>query len=523
MYFKHFLDRKGFVMVLLALTALLLAGAVFMSSAQDEGVLRVGMVAPVVLEPEQISNDPELAFNRAIYDTLIVVSPTDSSIVGNLATEWTVSDDGLTYTLTLAEGVTFHDGSPFSSADVVFTFNRLKEMGSPALALLGEYQVSAPDAQTVVFTLPAPNNAFVYGIAAPQTAILKDGVETPNDVAEGDSPYANFNGTGPFILTEYTPGVGGHALFEKNPNYWVQDQPALNGLELVFFGDTDAQISALIGGEVDFIFKVPFNQLERLEGEDGITVIQAETAQHAVIRLRTDEGFVGSDVRVRQALKYATDRTFLNDLLLNGRGVVGHNDPIAPVHQFYNPDFQSNSYDPVKACELLAEAGIESLEGTLYAPIAFEYADLAATLQQMWGDTGCINVQIETVEEGLFYDFSNPNNYFEVELGITGWGHRPSPLILLRLAYVQSGIESGWNESRWWDPELEELVAEANSTTDNARLQEIYNRISEIFEESGPIIVPYFAPLIGATRDNVTGLTMDPFPGLTDYRTVSVG
>jgi len=142
-------------------------------------------------------------------------------------------------------------------------------------------------------------------------------------------------------------------------------------------------------------------------------------------------------------------------------------------------------------------------------------------LQQQWS-AGCINVNIEVVDEGLYYDFSNPNNYFEVELGITGWGDRPSPQILLRQAYVAAGIESGYNESRFSDPEVEALVDEASRTTDNDARREIYAQISQIFLERGPIIIPYFAPLFGGIRDTVQGLQIAPFPGLTDFRTVSI-
>jgi len=501
---------------------LLLIGAIS-TQAQDGGILRVGMNPPAVLDPAQISNDPELALNRAIYDYLVEVNPVDSSIIPEIGTSWTISDDGLTYTFTIAEGVAFHDGSALTSADVAFSFQHLKDVSSRALSLLGDYEVSAPDATTVTFTIPERNSVFLYGLASPQAVILKDGTTEANVLGEGDAAFANFNGTGPFILTAYTPGVGGKAVFTRNDNYWKEGQPKLAGMEQIYFADVDAQINALLSGEVDFIFKLPLAQVGTLGQNENVNVILTQTAQHAVIRLRTDAGHAGEDVRVRQALKYATDRDFLNDLLLDGLGTVGHNDPIAPAYGiFYNPDFQDIAYDPDKACELLSEAGIETLEGKLYAPIAFEYADLAATLQQMWGETGCINVEIETVEEGLYYDFSNPDNYFEVDLGITGWGHRPSPQILLRLAYVESGIESGWNESRYVDPRLEELVKQANETTDVEELKAIYAQVSEVFNDTGPIIIPYFAPLVSASSAAVTDLVVDPFPGLTDYRNVSV-
>jgi len=489
-------------------------------SAQEAGVLRVGMNAPVVLDPALHTNDPETALNRAIYDYLVEVAP-DSTIVPNLATDWTISEDGLTYTFNLASGVTFHDGSPFTAADVVYTFERLKEVSSPAINLLGsEYQVSAPDDATVVFTLTSVNADFLYGVAARQALIVKADETAPNTIGEGDAAYTSFNGTGPFILTQFDPGA--RAVFTANANYW-KGAPSLTGMEHVYIDDPVAQVDALLSGELDFIFKVPSNQISRLEGVEGVNVLSIATSQHPVIRLRTDAGSLGEDVRVRQALKYATDRDFLNELLLEGRGVVGNNDPIAPVFSFfYDGSIENQPYDPAQVCALLTEAGQNPLEATLYAPNAFEYPDLAAALQQMWAETGCINVDIQIREEGYYYDTTNPDNYFDVQLGITGWGARPSPQLLLSEAYVESGIATGFNESRFVNPEIETLVAQARATTDDEARREIYAQVSAIFREEGPIIIPYFAPLFGGTSARVENLTMAPFPGLTDFRTVSL-
>jgi peptide/nickel transport system substrate-binding protein len=508
------------VLLRMALLALMLLVLVVPAAAQSGGVLRVGMSEAVVLDPALHTNDSETALNRAIYDYLVEVLP-DSTIGANLATGWTVSDDGLTYTFTLREGVLFHDGSPLTSADVVYTFNRLKQVGSPALNLLGrDYEVSAPDALTVVFTIPSVNADFLYGVAARQALIIKDGEATPNMIMDGDNPYVHFNGTGPFILTNFSPGAG--ATFARNPNYW--GAVSLDGMEHIYINDAVAQVDALLSGELDFIFKVPIQQISRLEAASGVRVIQRATSQHPVIRVRTDAGRLGEDVRVRQALKFATDREQLNEILLDGRGIVGNNDPIAPVFSyFFDSSIENQTYDPARACELLAEAGIGTLTATLYAPNAFEYPDLAAVLQQQWAETGCINVDIQIREEGYYYDVSNPDNYFDVDLGITGWGDRPSPQILLREAYIESGIATYFNETRFSDPEVEVLVQQASQTTDNEARRAIYAQISRIFLERGPIIIPYFAPLFGAVRDNVQGLEMAPFPGLTDFRSVSLG
>lgn len=499
--------------------AILLAVSVFLSaavSAQDQGgTLVVGMNAPATLDPALHSNDPETAFNRAIYDYLIDVLP-DSTIVPNLASAWTISEDGLTYTFTLVEGVLFHDGSTFSSADVVFSFNRLKEQSSAALNLLGsEYEVSAPDASTVVFTLPEVNADFLYGVGSRWALIIKDGTETPNVLVEGDAPYANFNGTGPFVLQSFSPED--RATFVRNDNYWKEGLPYLDSLEFVFMDDPIAQVDAIRSGTADFIFKIPSDQFTSLEGVEGITTLQIPTSQHPVIRLRADAGFAGENPAVREALKFATDRAALNDLLLEGRGTVGHNDPISPIYSnYYDTAIVDQAYDPAQACTLLSEAGLtDGLNLTLYTPDSLGYPDLATVLQQMWAETGCINVEIEVRPENVYY---SSNEWAEVELGITGYGARPIPQQFLVEAYASDGL---YNESHWSDEELDALIVQAGQTTDDAARAGIYAQIAQIFHDRGPIIIPWFAPMLAAVSSDVQGLELAPFPGSTDFRQVS--
>lgn len=501
------------------ITALLVlvAGGVFSVQAQGS-TLRVGVVTPAVLDPAQGSNDSEVLFNRSIYDYLVETLP-DKSIAPNLATEWSTSEDGLTYTFTLASGVTFHDGSAFSSADVVFTFNRLKEIQSPAINVLGEFEVSAPDASTVVFTLAAANADFLYGVANRFALILKDGATTPNQIVEGDTPYVNFNGTGPFVLTNYD-AANGRATLSRNANYWKAGQPSLETLEFVFMDDPTTQVQALRGSEVDFIYKVTSDQIAALQGESGITVITQATNQHPVIRLRADSG-PGADPNVRQALKLATDRVFLNEVANDGQGIVGNNDPIGPgFGAFYDGSIAQPPYDPATACALLSEAGYaDGLNLTLYVPIALGYdTRLAPALKETWA-AACINVDIQAVPEGQYYDDTFPNNWLAAELGITPWSDQASPQSYLVQAYSSSGV---WNETRWSDVELDGLIAQAGATADPAARTPIYHQIAAIFAERGPIIVPWFASINGVVRSNVSGLTMAPFPGLTDFRTVQI-
>jgi peptide/nickel transport system substrate-binding protein len=272
---------------------------------------------------------------------------------------------------------------------------------------------------------------------------------------------------------------------------------------------------------VDHIFKIPSAQFSGLEGTAGIVPIQIATSQHPVIRLRADAGFAGENVLVRQAFKFATDRAALNDILLEGRGVVGHNDPIGPVYgAFYDATAEDQPYDPAQACALLTEAGYpDGIELTLFTPDSLGYPELATVLQQFWAEA-CINVTIEVRPESVYYStVDQPEDWFNVELGISGYGARPIPQQFLVEAYASTGI---YNEAHWVDEELDALIAEAGATADTEARAAIYSQISAIFRERGPIIIPWFAPMLGASSERVQGLVMNPFPGLTDYTTVSL-
>jgi peptide/nickel transport system substrate-binding protein len=511
------LNLRLWRIVMLSMLMLALVGGIFSVHAQGS-VLRIGLVTPKVLDPSQGSNDSEVLFNRSIYDYLVEAAP-DKSIIPNLATDWTISEDGLTYNFNLQPGVKFHDGSDFTSADVVFTFNRLKELKSPALNILGEFEVSAPDAQSVVFTLTTPNADFLYGVSNRFALILKDGTDQPNVIAEGDNPYASFNGTGPFTVTSFDAAAG-KAVLTKNANYWKAGQPLVDSVEFVFMDDPATQVNALRGGQVDFIYKIPTELVATLQGDSTINLIQKATNQHPVIRLRTDEG-PGTDVKVRQAFKYATDRDSLNQIVLQGQGIIGNNDPIGPgFGVFFDSKIENPTYDPEKAKALLAEAGYpDGIDMTLYTVMALGYdTALAPALKEQWEPAG-IRVDIQPVPESDYYDDAFPNNWLKAELGITGWSDQPTAQSYLVQAYQTGGI---YNETRWSNPDLDALITQAGVTTDETERAGLYAQIAEIFNTDGPIIVPWFAPIFGATTTKVEGLDMAPFPGLTDLRGVSV-
>jgi peptide/nickel transport system substrate-binding protein len=500
----------------------------------EEKVLRIGLRKLTTIDPALGANDPEVMFNRLQYDYLIEILP-DGTLEPSLATGWEVSEDGLTYTFDLRSGVTFEDGSSFGAEDVVFTFERLVSEGSSIVGLMGQnddgsatWTVEAEDELTAVFRLEEPNADFLYGVASRFAMILSSESEAVNEFGEGEDTYASFNGTGPFILEEYA--VDQSARFVANENYWG-GAPALDEIELIFFDDDQSQLDAFRSGALDFIIKVPDELVPALEQVPNATVLSRPTNTHPVVRVRTDEGSIGEDVRIRQAFKFATDRELLNLDALDGAGTVANNDPIGPTYgELYNPQ-DNREHNPARARELIAEVladgtgngyvveenGEARIEVPFYVGDTFEYALVAEFLQQQWQESN-IFVELNVVPENVYYA-EGDNNWLNTQLGMTAWGARPTPQEYLSVAYVEG---AAFNESRWANDELAQLAEEASRTADIEARAVLYDRISGIFLESGPIIIPYFRPVVAAHADRVQGLELHSFPGRTDFSEVDL-
>ncbi|NJL95145.1 MAG: hypothetical protein HC915_16210 [Anaerolineae bacterium] len=325
---------------------------------QSEGVLRVAWGTPVTLDPMFASADSEIAFLNAIYDYLVDTNAA-SELVPRLASSWKVSDDGLAYTFTLREGATFHDGSPFTPEDVVWTFQRLREDPESATGQLyaNVTDVTAGEDNTVTFTLAQTNPDFLYDISDNRAFILQ---------AEAQNIGEEFNGTGPFILEEYLPGD--RAVYRANEAYWA-GAPSLSGLEFIYFDDNQAAIAALEGDVVDVALRMDNATFLSLSGASGFNAVAIPTNGHDLVRLRADVE-PGNDPRVQQALKLATDRQALYDRVQLGFGAVGKDSPIGPQFgQYFNEAITLPERDPDAARALLAEAGYpDGLDLTLYVP-----------------------------------------------------------------------------------------------------------------------------------------------------------
>lgn len=306
---------------------------------------------PVTFDPTQSALIKTWFPWQLAFDGLILQQP-DGSFQPRLATDWTISDDGLVYTFNLREGVTFHNGEPFEADDVVYTFERAKADGIPyAQARVGVIDtVVALDTYTVQMTLSKFDSGFMNNLANTYpvgTAILN------REAAATSDPAVFMVGTGPFKMVSYAPER--ELVFEANKDYWEPDRPKVDNLIIRYIPEQQAQLAALQAGEVDIMFPVPETALV-LENDANVTLQEVVSAN--VVRLNVNSAHPPLDnVDVRRAISMAIDRQELVDAALLGKGAPSSHIPEAYAWSIAPEDQPYGTRDVAAAKQLLADAG----------------------------------------------------------------------------------------------------------------------------------------------------------------------
>ncbi len=470
-----------------------------------QGELRVALQPIVQTDPAFISSDPEIIIASSVYDYLVDVNP-QNTITPRLAREWTVSEDGKIYVFSLIENATFHDGTLFTADDVVWTFDRLRdpEVDSPTKDLYSNIEsVEATDQFEVTFTLKESNPFFLYDLSDNHALILK--ADTPD-------PVSDFMGTGPFKLVSYSPED--RLVVEANEDYFLRDRPMLEKIEFIFFNDQTAQVEALRSGQVDLVMLISADLFNTIREEPGLIPLEVATNSFDLVRLRADRA-PGDDPRLMQALRLATDRQAIFDLVLQGYGALGKDTPIGPMYsQYFDKDLQLPERDVEAAKQLLTEAGYpDGIDLVLHTPDTGNRPNLAVVLKDQWAEAG-IDVEVIVEPESVYY---GADGWLAVDLGITGWGSRPYPQF-----YIDTMLVCGanWNESHFCDDEFDRLAKLAGTTLNEDQRVDAYNQMQALLVDRGPTMIPYFFSQLGAISDKFSDFQMKPFPGRSDLSTV---
>lgn len=392
-----------------------------------------------------------------------------------LASDYEVSDDGLTYTFALRPDLQFSNGDPLTSADVKRTFEYFADPENGAnysSEFAAVSSIETPDDSTVVLTLDAPQTAFPQILADPLSAIVP---EEPLD-AEG-SPV----GAGPFMVTDYSKGVS--LTLEANPNFYNADAVGLDTIEMTFMPDAQTRVKALTGGQMDFIDYVPASDYESIDAAPGVTLDYAP-GLYGALQFNLTEGPL-SDPKVRQAIAYAIDTESLNEVGTLGYGTAGGGLPIASSSDYYDEDQATRfAQDADKAEQLLAEAGYEDgfSVGLLTTSQYFGYSERAQVIKSDLEEVG-ITVKIETGDYANMIAKGNAGDYDMMISGPPASMTDPTSLTGAFIGSPSFVRSYGIDEDLYAD-----LLREGARTPDGKERAAIYHELGEIYLEDVPFV-----------------------------------
>lgn len=406
---------------------------------------RVGIASSRLLKPDM---SPEYAFGEA-------------PLVGDLAEDWEISDDGLTYTFHLREGVLWHDidpvnGREFVADDVVATFEEIQERGFQAFMLSPVTSIEAPDDYTVVLTLSEPFAPLENYMASHHMWIL------PQEAFDGGyDPATKVIGTGPFQMVEWDRGVT--TVYERNPNYWEEGIPHVDGVQMPVVADQGARIAAFRAGETQLIGAVSPQETESLLSAMPDAELQTEVSGSPLMMFFNMEAEPFDQFEVRQALSMAIDREGLGEALWgNGErtGPVQRSLPTYSLSQDELADYQP--YDPDQAREILADAGVTDLSMAIITTAGYGPRIVNAT-EWIVADLAEVGVtaEIEVVDYATYISQRWPMVDYEVGVGLQTPFQEPDEWLYSQ--YHTDGSRNWWNIS---DPELDAMVEEQRTILD---------------------------------------------------------
>lgn len=479
-----------------------------------------GKVLSVQIGPNPETLDP--ALNSAVdggnmllhsHECLLVVDK-DGALAPGQAEKWETSEDGLTWTFTLRDGLKWSDGSDLTAKDFVYSWKRVCDPAVAApyaetvLGMVEGYdkaiegdadalQVSAPDDKTLVVKLSAPCTFFGSLAAFATLSPVQQATIEKNGDAWATSPDT-YVSNGPFMISEWEPGS--HITMSKNPNYWNADAVKLDAIKFNLIEDANAAYSAYQSGEVLMIKDVPTEEIPSLEGNEEFNVEPIIGTYYLNLNCEKE---MFKDARVRKAMSLAIDRKYVAETIMQGTYTAAGNFMGPGWKDTDGSDFMSNSNggktyidlenhtaNLEEAKALMAEAGYPNGEG--FPQITYNTNDIgyhkavAEYLQKAWGELG-IDLKVEVVEWASFTPMRRNGEY---EAARNGWvGDYDDPSNMLDLLYTTNGN----NDGKFSDPDYDAQMDIARSSLDPKERSEALHKAEDILmEEAGCVPVAYY-------------------------------
>ncbi|WP_226526504.1 ABC transporter substrate-binding protein [Metabacillus niabensis] len=458
------------------------------------------------LDPITTTEGETFKVTENIFETLLEYGEQDTTLHPGLAESWEVSDDALTYTLKLRQGVKFHDGTDFNADAVVFNFNRWMSGNAddfPYYTMFGGFkgeeghvikEIKALDEYTVEFTLNRPQAPFLKNLA-----MSPFGIASPTAVEEyGDDFRKNPVGTGAFKFVEWKQND--RIVLEKNESYWMEGFPKLNQVIFRVIPENTARLNALTNGEIDLMDGVNNSDEATVTNNDQLQLIERPSMNVGYLGFTTNRPPFDNKL-VRQALNHAIDKQGIIDAFYGGKAEAAKN-PMPPSIEGYNNEIEDYPYDLEKAKELLAEAGYpDGFDMDLWAmPVARPYMPegmkVAEVIQASFAEIG-VKAEIQSVDWATYLEKAAKGEFDAYMLGWTGDNGDPDNFLYTLLDKDSIGSN---NYSYYSNDELHDVLINAQKETEQDKRNELYKQAQEIIHEDAPWVpLVHSTPLLAGT------------------------
>jgi peptide/nickel transport system substrate-binding protein len=460
--------------------------------------------------PWQIDDNPTLFISVNVYDTLLRTTKDGFGLEPGLAAKWESSADGLNWTFTLRDGLKFSDGSALKASDVKASLDMAR--GGQKSGWKDNYvaikEIAAPDDKTVKITLSQPYAPLLSVLAMFSGGVMPAEMAKATDAKDYDNALAwKTKGTGAYYVEGWKKGDP--IVLKRNPNYW-KGTPAVDEVRIELIPDDNTRTLKLQGGETDLVDFVPFSQIAALNTQPGVKA-QTFTIQQAAFVILNNSKPPLNDVKVRQALNYATDKEAIIKNVYFGQAKF-MNSPI-PQGTFYDKSLPGYPYDLEKAKKLMAESsGAAGFKIDMQVRAGnTNFANTAVILKEAWSKVG-VTVDIQTLDTAVVRTNYRAGDYWTTPTAWTNDMNDPTQI-------VNYGMRGGASPFAYWtrynNPDLNSRITKADLEQDAKKRETQYAEIQKIYLDAAPLV---FIAYLGATagwRNTVDGFAID---GLSYYR-----
>ena len=451
------------------------------------------LIAAIAGEPDQLDPNKTSAYFsfevlENVYDTL-VEPDADLQMRPALAESWDVTPDQLTWTFHLRRGVKFHDGSPLTADDVVYTYRRIIDdelTNSDKLSAVTDVRATNPSTVVIRLKQPSPNLLTNLGGFKGMAIVQRKNVESGEI---NTHPI----GTGPFSFEGRKSGDS--ITLNANPDYWA-GPPKVPGVIFRFIPEKSTALSALQAGEIDWTDSIPTQRVNQLKDDDSLHLAVVPSNDYWYLALN-EARKPWNDVRVRQAIAYAIDRDAI--VTATSYGTAAKNELAIPEGNYWYTDYNRYHYDIDEAKRLLAEANASPQN--LDMLVTTEYPE-TVTAAQIIADNVAplgIKVNIRTVDFATWLDEQNTGHF---DMLMMGWLGNIDPDDFY---YAQHHTDGTSNAQKYSNPEVDRLLDAGRVETNQEARADIYRKAATIIADECSYIYLYNPSVIQAWNTDMSG------------------